>query len=368
MVNVELDDRIASETVQKYVRSSQDIDVQQFIQRGNNGDVYFGRRIKMGDDVVLKFYWSHPQYDETEEAVILNKINQENILKIYDLKFIPPSIAFFLTPKISGGDLQGIIDEKQLSTKEALEIIAGILIGLTELHSKHQLVHRDLKPGNILYCLDKKMPIIADLGAVKKIEKADGSVTASKSTIYYLPPESVIANQYFFQSDIYQIGLILYQLLGGHFPIEQPLDWFNSRELKQYSEIRNSMDKQKKMDEIIADKIKSGKIINLNSLPDYVDNNFKKVIKKATDFHYEKRYANPALFLQDVHKLLRTKPEYVENDEEILVKHKGGKEFKIFCNEKGHVVLEKRFGNKPWRKDNSHNGTKQSALAVAKAG
>ena len=368
MVNDDFQDSDACSTARKHVRETPDIEVSEFIQRGNNGDVYFGKRIKMGDDVVLKFYWSHPQYDETEEAVILHGINHENILKIYDLKFLPPNIAFFLTPKISGGDLQGIIDTEKLSTKEALEIIAGILKGLTELHSKYQLVHRDLKPGNILYCLDKKIPIIADLGAVKKIEKANESVTASKSTVYYLPPESVFANEYYFQSDIYQVGIILFQLLGGHFPLESPTDWFNRKELKAYSEIRNSMEKQSKLDEIIASKITSGKIINTDTLPDHLDTPFKKVIKRATNFHYEKRYSNPYAFLKDVHNLLRNQPDYVEDGKELFIKHNRGKEFKISENVNGQIILEKRIGTKAWRKDNSHNGTKKSAIAVAKAG
>ncbi|ROI08384.1 serine/threonine protein kinase [Chryseobacterium sp. H3056] len=368
MVNHDLQDSDACCTARKHVRETPDLEVSAFIQRGNNGDVYFGKRIKMGDDVVLKFYWSHPHYDDTEEAVILHSINHENILKIYDLKFLPPSIAFFLTPKISGGDLQGIIDIKSLSTKEALDIISGILKGLTELHSKHQLVHRDLKPGNILFCLDKKIPIIADLGAVKKIEKANEFVTASKSTVYYLPPESVMANEYYFQSDIYQVGIILFQLLGGHFPIDSPLEWFNRKELKEYSEIRNSMEKQSKFDEIIASKITNGKIINTDTLPDYIDSPFKKVINRATNFHYEKRYSNPSAFLKDVHNLLRKHPDCVEVGAELFVKHNGGKEFKISEDLKGQIILEKKIGTKPWRKDNSHNGTKKSALAVAKAG
>ncbi|KQT24153.1 hypothetical protein ASG22_09055 [Chryseobacterium sp. Leaf405] len=367
MTSIELNDENASATVQKFVRNTNDIDVFEFIQRGNNGDVYFGKRIKMGDEVVLKFYWSHPNYDATEEAVILNRIDQENILKIYDLKFLAPSIAYFLTPKISGGDLQGIIENRKLSSMEALEIVSGILKGLTELHSKHHLVHRDLKPGNILYDLDKKTPIIADLGAVKKVDNPNTAVTASKSTAFYLPPEAVMGNEYFFQSDIYQVGLILFQLLGGHFPIENPLEWFNSKEKKQYNEIRNSSEKLQKFDEIVNNKIIKGKLVDLNSLPDYLDPAFKRVINKATNFHYEKRYNSPALFLKDVHNLLRNHPDCLEEEGNILIKHNCGREFKIYENSKGGIVLEKRLGKRPWRKDNSHNGTKKSALLIAKS-
>jgi serine/threonine protein kinase len=150
MVTVELNDEDSVKAIQDFVRNTPDINVYEYVRRGFNGDVYFGKRIKMNDDVVLKFYWSHAKYDATEEAVILRHIKHDNILNIYDLRFLPPNYAYFLTPLISGGDLQGIIESRRLSSKETLQIISGVLLGLTELHSKHKLVHRDLKPGNIL--------------------------------------------------------------------------------------------------------------------------------------------------------------------------------------------------------------------------
>ena len=64
-------------------------------------------------------------------------------------------MLIFVTKNIRG-DLQSFIDSNHISSKEALEIVAGILMGLTELHSKHKLIHRDLKPGNILFDLETK--------------------------------------------------------------------------------------------------------------------------------------------------------------------------------------------------------------------
>ncbi len=76
-----------------------------YVKRGINGIVYFGTRKKMGDEVVLKFYWSYPQFDSSEEAVILKNIEHDNVLMVYDLRFIHPNSAYFLSPYISGGDL-----------------------------------------------------------------------------------------------------------------------------------------------------------------------------------------------------------------------------------------------------------------------
>jgi len=362
----ELHDEDSVKAIQEFVRSNPDIEVYQYIRRGCNGEVYFGRRKKMGDEVVLKFYWSQPDYDATEEAVILKNIEHNNILEIYDLRFLPPNYAYFLTPKISGGDLQDVIEKRKLSTKESLEIISGILLGLTELHSAHKLVHRDLKPGNILIDLSDNCPIIADLGAVKKIDTADGFVTASKSTYLYLPPEAILKNKYYFQSDIYQVGIIMFQLLGGCFPINEPFKWLTKRENKQLDAIRDTTEKHKKFDELIGKKIVKGNIADTKSLPYYLDSGFKRVINKALHYQYNKRYKNTSLFLKEVHRLLRSCPDYIEDIDKLVVKHENGKQFQIYKNKKQEIVLEKRVLNKVWRKDNSHIGTIESVLSIAR--
>lgn len=363
---IELHDEDSAQAIRDFVRNNPDIEVSQYIRRGCNGDVYFGRRKKMGDEVVLKFYWSHPNYDSTEEAVILKNIKHDNILEIYDLRFLPPYYAYFLTPKISGGDLQGIIDTRRLSSRESLEIISGILLGLTELHSAHNLVHRDLKPGNILINLSDGQPIIADLGAIKKIDKADGCVTASKSTYLYLPPESVKNNEYYFQSDIYQVGIIMFQLLGGCFPINEQQRWLTKREFKKMESIKNTTEKYNQFEKIIEEKIVKGIIADTNTLPYYLDSGFKRVLNKALNLKYDKRFNNTSLFLKEIHHLQRNCPDYFDEPDRLIIKHEGGKQFQIYQNKKKEIVLEKSIANGLWRKDNSHNGSVKSALSIAR--
>ena len=363
---VELNDDDQIKEIKEFVRNNPDIEITEYIRRGNNGEVYFGKRNKLGDEVVLKFYWASANFDATEEAVILKNIKHSNILEIFDLRFLPPHFAYFLTPKISGGDLQCVIDRERLSTKESLELISGILIGLTELHSAHHLVHRDLKPGNILINLSDHRPIIADLGAVKKIEAADGFVSASKSTYLYLPPESVLRNEYYFQSDIYQVGIIMFQLLGGYFPVDEPNYWLTAKEIKQLEKIRDAEKRYHNFNKIIGNKIVKGKLLNMNSLPYYLDAKFKRVLNKALNIQYEKRYNNPSLFLKEIHALLRECPNYLKEADRLFIMHENGKEFQLYRNKKEEVVLEKRIAYKAWRKDNSHNGTIESALSVAR--
>lgn len=363
---MELRDEDCVETIRQFVRSNPDIEVYDYIRRGCNGDVYFGKRKKIGDDVVLKFYWSHPNYDATEECVILHKIKSDNILEIKECRFLPPNFAYFLTPKISGGDLQGIIDSRPLSSKESLEIIAGILIGLTELHSNHSLVHRDLKPGNILIDAATSRPIIADLGAVKKIDQANGFVTASKSTFLFLPPEAVKKNEYYFESDLYQVGIILFQLLNGFFPINDPMKWMSKREENQLSAIRNSIQRDAKFEDIIGNKITKGALINSSTLPTYLNGIYKRIVDKATHVNSKHRYKNPAFFLKEIHKALRETPDYLFENGLLNVCHENGKKYKIYQNKKDDYLIEQLVSNNRWHKKNGHNGKLESVLLMAR--
>jgi eukaryotic-like serine/threonine-protein kinase len=361
-----IDDTGCPEAIRNYVRSDEQIELTGYIRKGFNGEVYFAKRRKLDDEVVLKFYRSKPGYDSSEEAVMLKGIDHPNILRIYDLRFVPPEYAFFLSPRISGGDLQTHIDTELFSSKDSLKIISDILNGVTELHSGHDLVHRDLKPGNVLIDFLKRTAIIADLGAVKKIQQATGYVTASKATRVYLPPEAIQNNRYYFQSDLYQVGIIMFQLLGGFFPVSYEIKWLSKREAKAIECIRNSIQKALKFDEIIDKKICNGTLANTNTLPVYLDNQFKRVMNRALHINYKQRYQSSSEFLKAVHSLERAFPNYTQMPDLLLISHDTGKEYKIYKDKKSSYILEKTLNGKIWRKDNNHNGDYESVLHIAR--
>ncbi len=351
--------------ISQFIERDQHVLFDRHVRRGRNGEVYFGTRIKLGDEVVYKFYMAQAGYDSIEEAVILKGIDHPNILKIFDLRFLHPHYAYFVTPKISGEDLQFILSNKRFSTHEVLNIMEGILKGLTELHSIHKIVHRDLKLGNILLDLSSHQPIIADLGTVKKIDNVNGGTTASQSTFLYLPPEAVLRNEYYFQSDIYQVGVMMFQLLGGYFPIDETEKFLTSKELKQNTLIRNSEDRAKHFDDLISNKISKGKLLDVSTLPEYLDTSFIKTLKTATHIDHNKRFANASLFLKEIHQLQRKCPNYLEDGDSLLIQHSDGKEYKVYKNHKNEIVLEKKSGIN-WRKDNSHDGSLNSVMSVAR--
>jgi hypothetical protein len=144
------------------------------------------------------------------------------------------------------------------------------------------------------------------------------------------------------------------------------MEWLSKKEVKQLDAIRNTTEKYQKFDEIIGKKIVKGQLVNTNSLPFYLDAGFKRVLNKALNFHYEKRFNNTSMFLKEVHSLLRFCPDYIHEPDKLIVKHENGKEYQIYKNKKDEMVLEKRLSNKEWRKENNHNGTIESALKTAR--
>ena len=75
------------------------------------------------------------------------------------------------------------------------------------------MVHRDLKPANIV--MDGHTPRIADFGTVRILNQGSAVTTASRHSGLYRPPETFASNQYSRAGDVYQVGLVAYQLLGG---------------------------------------------------------------------------------------------------------------------------------------------------------
>jgi len=157
-----------------------------------------------------------------EMAVWLN-LNHPNIVKLFDADYIP--IEHLEMEFVEGVNLKGKIIRdlenypKPVKEDLALKLIKGIALGLSHAHSKN-FVHRDLKPLNILL-KSNLTPKITDWGLAKL------ALTSGSSKLGYTPlyasPEQVMPSKYGKtdeRTDIYQLGLIFYELLTGRLPYE----------------------------------------------------------------------------------------------------------------------------------------------------
>ena len=131
------------------------------------------------------------------------------------------SFLFYVMPYVEGETLQGRIDrEKQLPVEEAVRITVAVANALDYAH-QHRVVHRDIKPGNIM--LQAGEPVVGDFGIALAVGAAGGArlteTGLSVGTPFYMSPEQATGDQLVgAATDIYALGAVLYELLIGDPP------------------------------------------------------------------------------------------------------------------------------------------------------
>lgn len=159
-----------------------------------------------------------------ELANLYKTIGCKYIIQLYDAFYYDSHVSFLLE-YMNAGTLDNLYSKVDcLSEGALLEICYQILMGLAYLHSK-DILHRDLKPTNILLSWDgwKAHVKISDLGLSKETKSMENSFRGSFS---YMSPERLLTTQYSFPSDIWSLGLILAECCAKGFPWEVSKDVF----------------------------------------------------------------------------------------------------------------------------------------------
>jgi serine/threonine protein kinase len=220
--------------------------------RGANGYLFFAKNKISGQEVAIKFYCGAPDETQHDEPRQLATIASPNVLPILDAKSVSGSWGYFVTPKCADGDLDDVIGGCP-TVHFAIDLAIGVCRGVSAIHAAN-MVHRDLKPGNVV--LDGGRPRIADFGSVRKLEDGEQHTRASKHSVLYRPPESFEEDVYTKAGDVYQVGLLSYQLLGGALPYDGE-SYLNSRERKEYAQITDLVERSLFVDEAIGRRARS---------------------------------------------------------------------------------------------------------------
>ena len=230
--------------------------------RGGNGVLFFARNKVTAREVAIKFYAGEPGERRHDEPRLLASIKSPNVLQILDARTVGDDLAFFLTPRCTGGDLDDLIAER-VTAQEAIDVTLGICAGASAIHAA-RLLHRDLKPGNIV--LEGGVPLIADFGSVRLLPDGANAIPGSRHSILFRPPESFDAGLYSRAGDVYQVGIVAYQLLGGALPYDG-INYLTRAEILEHQAVLDVVDKQLHVDAAIRRRIESGRLLNFGSLP-----------------------------------------------------------------------------------------------------
>ena len=249
----------------------------------------------------------------------------------------------------------------EIDTNTALHIIRGVLNGVGALHAAPNfLLHRDLKPANIL--IDKTMsPIIADFGSIKRLPENSTEVAASQHSSLYQPPESYECRKYYITSDIYQIGILFYQLLGGYLPYNSQC-YMTKAQLKEYLSITDPCEQSLFEDKCLYEKAKKEKLLDYSTLPDYIDKKIIQIIKRATKANPKERFDNIADFQLALHRV-GSLPNWSKHNGMLLCENLN-KSYRIAKNNKNQFLIEKENASNRWSKLRNSSKFSNESLAI----
>lgn len=328
---------------------SKNIDFHREDSKAANGHVFFGTNRVTGAPVTLKYYYWGGKAEYHAEPRQLAQIDAQNVLKILDAGLIDAKWAYFMTPTCTGGDLDIVLESSPLGVKAALEYTYQALSGLSHLHG-NRFLHRDIKLAN-LYLTEGGSVVIGDFGSVKRLPEAASSIPASSHSLAYRPPETIITNSYGIPGDIYQCGLVLYQLLGGTLPYDG-LAWLSKRELAQLETLATPLDKGDFVDRCIKAKIAAGRAVDLTSLPPWVPKPIRRIINRACHVDAAQRFQTASAFMSKVHELRSSVPDWqvIDGCPTLIAKTS----YRILSTDDGYSVQKKAGAD--WRNDNTIDG------------
>ena len=192
---------------------------------GGMADVYMAKDHKLNRNVAVKVLKSEYVEDEKflkkfeTEAQAVARLSHPNIVNIYDVG-IEDGINYIVMELAEGITLKEYIRKKgYLSPKETVEISTQIASAISHAHKNH-IIHRDIKPQNILVS-DTGIIKVTDFGIAKATSSNTVTSTATAmGSVHYISPEQAKGRFCDEKSDIYSLGITMYEMVTGHVPFD----------------------------------------------------------------------------------------------------------------------------------------------------
>ena len=207
--------------------------VEELIGEGAMGRVYVAKQTTLDKPFAVKILAPHLMHDEASharfaaEAHNCASLNHPNVVSVVDYGRTPENVTFIVMELVKGITLERIITEQfPLARERIVDLTLQILAALTEAHGLG-ILHRDLKPENILVQQLRthgELAKVLDFGIAKLMDNPTGPGLTSAGMVCgtpeYMSPEQARGHKLDARSDLYAVGVILYQMLAGRPPFE----------------------------------------------------------------------------------------------------------------------------------------------------
>ena len=282
---------------------------------GGMGAVYLGRDVTLNRVVAVKVLKPELVSDQKfmatflREAEITASLNHPNIVQVYAFGQ-HEGVYYMVVEFISGGSLDDKIAERgQITELEGIEIGIAVARGLECALQRGGLIHRDIKPGNILFNANNT-PKVVDFGLSLSFDTTDHFDGEIWGTPYYVAPEKLEREKETFQSDLYSLGATLFHAMSGRPPYE--------------GEDPNA----------VAMMHLSGSVISLKAFAPDISDQTAYAVSKAMARYPEDRYESYAAFIEQLEDAKRriTDPGFREKQKEEveILGTPGGAKYKMW--------------------------------------
>jgi len=184
-------------------------------------DVYLG--VKDKRNVVIKILQVKPDTDKKRisrffyEAEIMQKLNHRNIPKVYNFNR-EDDICYIVLEYFDGHNLRELISRHHTLLKNYIDIILKMCVTLAYIHEKG-IIHQDIKSRNMILTRDMDVKIV-DFGLAYEKNKSNVRIRERAGTPHYMSPEQIKGYRGDERSDVYSLGVVMYELITGRRPFE----------------------------------------------------------------------------------------------------------------------------------------------------